>query len=188
MNAPKIFFLALVYTSSLYAEEFFIVQPVKFEIMAANADEKLEQTLKYPENLLKRFKPEGAIIDRKKVSNNAVQFRATKKILFVSKTVQVNGILDVVEDNSNCNKSQQSHKIVLNFEGSDELVVENISRLEATLCTSRVDDKKIVGVAKGRIYKGSNYSNTLGYIARGIVEAQVGPLMKALSQEIQSMK
>lgn len=183
----KLLIFAFLSSSHLYAEEFFVVPPINFQIVAENVFEKLELTFKYPENLLKKFKPEGATIDNKSVSNNVLRFMATKKILFVTKSVQVNAILDVYQDNTDCAKNQLGHRLVLSFDESDELVVDNISRLEAIFCTINPSSNKLIGTVKGKIYKGNNFS-TIGYLAKGLIEAQINPLVKALNEEIKSMK
>jgi hypothetical protein len=63
---------------------------------------KLDDILKYPEGVLKRFKPEGATITNKRVSQNRISFNATKTIMFISKTVMVQGTLDSNENNRGC--------------------------------------------------------------------------------------
>ena len=181
-------FLALVATTNLHAEEFFTVAPIKFQIESAQVDERLEQTLKYPEGLLGRFKAEGAKMTDKKVSNNSMSFFATKKVLFISKTVFVNGVLDVSEDLKSCDKNQTGHRVVLNLDGSDELVTDNVDRLEAVICTQTLNGKKLTGTVKGKIYKGQNYSSMMGPVAKGIIEDQLNPILKALTEEVQSGK
>lgn len=181
-------FLALIAGTNLQAEDFFTVAPIKFQIESSNVVERLEQTLKYPEGLLGRFKAEGAKMSEKKVSNNSMSFLATKKVLFISKTVLVNGVLDVSEDLKSCDKNHTGHKLVLNLDGSDDLVTDNVDRLEAVICTQSLNGKKLTGSIKGRIYKGHNYSSLVGPVAKGIIEDQLNPLLKALTEEVQSGK
>lgn len=182
----KLIILLFIISSNVFAEEFFTVTPIKFQIVKNEASEKLADVLKYPEGLLKRFKPEGAKITNKRVSNNVISFQATKTILFVSHTVNVNGILDTDVSNSSCDKNQQGYKLTLVLDGSDGLVVDNIDRLEASLCITQIKSNQLIGIAKGRIYKGSNYSNMFGPVAKDMIEAQVSPLLKALNEEIQA--
>lgn len=184
----KLLFLALVATTNLYAEEFFTVAPIKFQIESAKVEERLEQTLKYPEGLLGRFKAEGAKMSEKKVSNNSLSFMATKKVLFITKTVFVNGVLDVSEDSKSCDKTQTGYRIVLNLDGSDELVTDNVDHLEAVICTQTLNGKNLTGTVRGKIYKGQNYSSVMGPIAKGIIEDQLNPILKALTEEVQSEK
>lgn len=184
----KLLFLALVAGTNLYAEEFFSIAPMKFQIESAMVEEKLEQTLKYPEGLLGRFKSEGATMSDKKVSQNMISFNVTKTVMFISKTVFVNGALDVTEDTKSCNKNQKGYKLFLNLDGSDQLVTDNIDRLEAIICAETLTRKKIIGTVKGRIYKGNDYSRLVGPVAKGIIEDQLNPLLKALIEEVQSEK
>lgn len=184
----KLLILSLVLTTNLYAEDFFSVPPKKFQIESLNVEEKLVQTLKYPEGLLGRFKSEGATMSNKKVSNNSMSFEATKTVMFVSKTVFVNGVLDITEEDQSCEKNQHGYKLVLNLDGSDTLVTENIDRLEALICTQSISNKKLTGTVRGKIYKGNDYSFLLGPIAKGIIEDQLNPLLKALTEEVQSGK
>lgn len=184
----KLLFLALIAATNLHAEEFFTVAPIKFQIESAKVEEKLEQTLKYPEGVLGRFKSEGAKMSDLKVSHNSMSFNATKSVLFISKTVFVNGFLDVTSDLNSCEKNQTGYKLVLNLDGSDELVTDNVDRLEAVICAQSLNGKKLTGTVKGRIYKGANYSGLVGPVAKGIIEDQLKPLLKALTEEVQSGK
>ncbi|MFA6237958.1 MAG: hypothetical protein WC635_11560 [Bacteriovorax sp.] len=180
--------LLLAISTNVFAEDFFAMKPINFQILKNGVAEKLEEVLKNPEGLLKRFKPEGAKIANKKVSHNVISFQATKTVLFVSHTVNVNGILDTDEDNRNCDKNQKGYKLTLVLDGSDGLVIDNIDRLEAILCTTQVQSNQLTGIAKGIIFKGKDYSNVFGPVARGMIEAQVGPLLKALNEEIQALR
>lgn len=173
---------------SAFAEEFFAIPATKFQIKNNRVEEKLEMTLKYPEKLLKRFQPEGAKISNKVVSGNNIRFNATKSVGFLSKTVAVNGVLDTVEDNRGCAANEQGYDITLNLDGSDSIVSENIDRLEAKLCTSYPNASLMNATVKGKIVKGPYYSNLVGGVAKDIIAAQVNPLIKALTDEIQAMK
>lgn len=184
----KLLFLALIASTNLHAEEFFSVAPIKFQLEGANVEERLEQTLKYPEGLLGRFKSEGAKMSDKKVSQNSISFKATKTVMFISKTVFVNGVLDFTEDNKSCEKNQTGYKLILSLDGSDQLVIDNVDRLEAVVCAQTLNSKKIVGTVKGKIYKGRDYSRLVGPVAKEIIEDQLNPLLKALTEEVQSGK
>ena len=137
---------------------------------------------------MKRFNPAGAKIDNKRVLKNVINFNITKTVLFVSKVVKVNGTLESIEDSSGCANNLEGYNIVLNFDGSDAIVTDNIDRLEAKLCVDISKSNQLVGSVKGKIYKGNNYSNAFGTIAKGIIEAQVNPLINALNAEIQSIR
>ncbi len=81
-----------------------------------------------------------------------------------------------------------SYTIILNLDGSDAIVSENIDRLEAKLCTSFPNAALMNASVNGKIVKGNMYSNLVGGVAKDIISAQVNPLIKALNEEIQSMK
>lgn len=164
------------------------MEPITFQIKQSKAAEKIEEVLKYPEGLLKRFRPAGVNFTNKIISNNVISFEATKAVLFLSHTVRIKGTLYTEEVGQGCAQNQRGYKLTLVLDGSDTLVVDNIDRLEAILCTSVVQSNLITGIAKGIIYKGSHYSNLFGPVAKGIIEDQVSPLLKALNEEIQAMK
>ena len=180
--------LALLISFQSYAEEFFPIPASKFQIKSDRVEEKLEMTLKYPEKLLKRFQPQGAKISEKSVSGSNIRFKATKTVAFISKTVSVNGVLDTIEDNRGCAAREQGYTVTLTLDGSDAIVSDNIDRLEAKLCTTYPCPSMMNATVSGKIVKGPNYSNLVGGVAKDIIEAQMVPLIKALNEEIQSMK
>ena len=98
-----------------YANDYFQVAPIRFEVTANNPLEKLETTLKYPEGLLNKFKPAGAVITNKKVSQNNVSFNMTKSYLLISKTLSVKGTLDANQTNDGCLKGESGFNIVFKY-------------------------------------------------------------------------
>lgn len=177
--------LALV-TSTLRAEDFLVIEPIKFQVTHPDAEERLADAVARPEALLMRFKPEGAVISNKQVSGNTIRFLATKKVLFISKTVQVNGIVDTREDALGCGKNQRGFNIVLNLDGSDALLTDNVDHLDAKLCVSEVSENTLNVIVKGKILKGRNYSSVTGPVATEMILVQVKPLIKALNDVINS--
>lgn len=171
-----------------FAEEFFPIAATKFQIKSSRVEEKVALTLKYPEKLLKRFQPEGAKISHKVVAQNSIRFEATKSMGFISKTVSVNGVLDTDADNRGCAAHELGYNITLTLDGSDAIVSENIDRLEAKLCAQYPNASTMNATVTGKIIKGNYYSNLVGGVAKDIIAAQVNPLIKALNEEIQSMK
>jgi hypothetical protein len=184
----KLLALTMLISLNSYAEDFFPIPVSKFQIKSDRVEEKLETTLKYPEKLLKRFQPQGAKISDKQVSNNTIRFKATKSVALFTKTVNVNGVLDSEEDNKGCKANEQGYNIVLNLDGSDGLVSDNIDRLEAKLCATYPGPSAMNATVSGKIIKGNNYSSLVGGVAKDIIQAQVAPLIKALTEEIQSMQ
>jgi hypothetical protein len=183
----SLFVIAALFVLNVQAEDFFTVPSIQFNAKATNAMSKLEDTLKYPESLLKRYKPAGATISNKRVSGNNITFNATKSFAFISKTVVVHGVLDSIEDGGSCAKGETGFNITFNFDGSDALVTENIDRIEAKICAKEANNQ-VSGLIKSKIYIGTNYSSTFGPIAKGIIEAQINPLATALTEEIQVKK
>lgn len=165
---------------STYAQSFFTVKEVKLNLQVKQIETKLNDTLGAPEKLLKNFTPAGAKITKKTVSNNHISFLATKSVLLISKTVLVNGVLESQENNNGCAKDEFGHDIKFDFAGSDALVYDNIDSLEVKLCTKQINENMATVTAKPRIIKGRNYSNTLGGIARDMIEAQITPLVYSL--------
>lgn len=174
--------------NAIQAAEYVNVAPIQLEIKSENISEKLERAMDNPGPLLLRFRPEGAVITQKKVLSNSFSFIATKSFLFFSKSVNVHGQLDIQESNRGCASEAIGYDLILNLDGSDGLVTNNVDHLEAKLCVKVVNNKSIVGTVRGKIFKGHNFSSAVGPIAIGMIEAQVNPLIRALTEEIKLMK
>jgi hypothetical protein len=187
MKTIVLIFISLFSFYSL-ADDFFPVTSIIFEIATPHPLEKLEMTLKYPEGLLQKFKPEGAKVTKKNVSINNVSFNATKSYLLVSQTIFVTGAFDSNESSAGCLKSEKGFDINFTFEGSDSLVENNIDRIEVKLCVKEINQNLISGSVKGKIVKGKNYSSIIGPFVKGIIEAQINPLLKALHDDVLSQK
>jgi hypothetical protein len=178
-----------ILSTNVFADsDYFAIAPINFTLNTPNAHEKLLNTIRNPEGLLKKYKPEGAILTKKSVSHNEIKFYATKKIAFISKTVLVRGIVDSEENVSGCKSNETAYKLKLSLEGSDGIVVDNIDRMEGILCTYDKSKTIITGTMYPKIYKGQDYTNTIGSIAEGIIEAQINPIIKALAEDVQSQK
>lgn len=189
MKTPTTFALLLFLAAPFVsANDSVAIAPIKFQIIADNALSKVEQTMKSPEGLLKRYKPVGAKISRKQVSQNQMSFVATKTVLFVSKSVYVNGILDSHEDSKSCAKNEVGYSLEMNFDASDRLVSNNVERIQATLCLKELATNKVSGVAHSKIIIGKEYSSALGPVAIGLVKEQVPALLDALTKEITSLR
>lgn len=184
----KLLLLFCLLFGSAFAEEFFPVPAVKFQITSNNPIDKLTASLKYPEDLLRRYKPEGAKISNKRVSNNHISFNATKTYMLISKTVGIHGTFDANENDVGCAHNEVGFDLVFVFDGSDQLVSDNIDRLEAKLCAKEQTKTLAMAVVRTKIFKGRNYSNALGPVVKGIIEAQINPLLRALNEELQSSK
>lgn len=181
------FLLVLMVSPSVFAQQSVALSPIGLQISADNALTKFEQTVLYPEGMLKRFQPVGAKISNKRVSQNVISFIATKSKLFISKSVYVNGILESSENDRACSKGEVGYSLRMKFDSSDRLVTENVEGLEATICLQSKSDTKLTGLVRSKIIFGNNYSNVLGPIAVNLIKEQVAPLIQALTEEIKSL-
>lgn len=181
-------FLMLLVAPAVFAKQSVALTPITFQVSADDALSKFEKTVLYPEGLLKRFRPMGAKISNKRVSQNVISFIATKSVLFISKSVYVNGILESSEGSRACSKEDVGYSLKMHFDSSDDLVTDNVEGLEAIICLHSQSDTKLVGTVRSKIIIGNNYSNTLGPIAIKLIKEQVTPLFNALTEEIKSLR
>lgn len=181
-------FLILLVTTSAFAKESIALSPINFQVMAEDALSKFEQTVLYPEGLLKRFHPVGAKISNKRISHNVISFVATRKILLISKSVFVNGILEASKDNQACSKGDVGYRIKMQFDSSDALVTDNVEELQALICLRSQSKTTLVGNVKAKVITGNNYSSAVGAIAVNLIKEQVSPLIDALTKEIKSLR
>lgn len=189
MRTTVMFLLLLVAPTITFAKESVALSPINFQINADNALSKFEQTLNSPERLLKRFQPVGAKISKKQVSHNAISFVATKTVLFISKSVYVNGVLDSNVDDRVCStKGAIGYRLTMRFDGSDALLSNNVEEIEATICLRSQSEKTIIGNAQSKVILGDNYSKALGSIAVDLIKDQVPALLSALTEEIKSLR
>ena len=135
-----------------------------------------------------RFQPVGAQISDKNVSEKMVNFIATKKLLFVSKSVYVNGVLESSADNQVCPPDDVGYILKMHFDSSDPLVINNVKGLEAILCLHSKSDSSIEGIVQSKIIIGSNYSKTFGPITINLIKEQIAPLLSALTEEVKSLR
>lgn len=179
--------ILLLISPTVFAKQSVELPPINFQVSATDALSKFERTLLYPEGLLKRFRPLGAKISEKRVSQNVISFIATKTVLFISKSVYVNGIIDTSENNKACSKGELGYSFKMSFDSSDSLVTDNLEGLEATICLHSQSKTKLEGLVKSKIIIGNNYSKVLGPIAIDLIKGQVSPLLNALTEEITSL-
>jgi hypothetical protein len=187
MKKMMIFSMLLV-TLSVFANQSIELSPISFQVSADNALSKFEQTVLYPEGLLTRFWPVGANISDKRVSQNVISFVATKKVLFISKSVYVNGVLESIEDSQACAKEDMGYGLKMHFDSSDDLITNNVEGIEAIICLHSQSNTELVGNVRSRIIIGNNYSKILGPIAINLIKKQVSPLLNALTEEIKFLR
>lgn len=178
----------LMMAPAVFAKQSVAMDPINFQVSAGDALFKLEKTVTYPEGLLKRYKPFGAKITNKRVSQNVISFVATKSKFFISKSVYVNGILDSNEDSRSCSKGDKGYSLKMSFDSSDDLVTNNVDELQAIICLRSLSDSKLSGTVRAKIILGNKYSSTFGPIAVNMIKAQVQPLLNAITEEIQTLR
>jgi hypothetical protein len=187
----KKFLAALLLVSfNLMAQDYSPIPRRNFQIRTTGVEEKLQRAFTYPEGILKRFQPQGAgaTISNKRVSRNTIQFEATKRIAFLSKTVFVQAQLDAEQDNRGCGPQEKGYSLRMSFDGSDSVVNDNVDRLESKICTKLGPNSTLSGYVQGKIFKGYSPSMLLEGLAAEMIVAQVDALLKAIVDEVQLMR
>ncbi len=179
-------FLFVLRVQTAYAAGVVEITPIDFEWNATSVLDKFTDTLKYPEGILNRYEPVGAVITNKKVSSNSISFTATKTKLLISKSIQLNGILTSEVSKKSCSVGQVGYFLKMRFDGSDSLVTDNIEELKAVICLSPLSPDKVKGRIQSQIILGKNYSSLLGPKIVSLVKDQVPQILLALTEEIKS--
>lgn len=182
-----IVFLALTMASSAFAKQTVAIAPINLHVSASDALYKFEKTILYPEALLKRYTPVGAKISKKQVSQNVISFVATKSVLFISKSVYVNALIETSSDDRSCARGETGFSLRMQFDSSDDLVTNNVEGLEAIICIKPQSSSKLTANVRSKIVLGNNYSSVLGPTAVNLIKEQVSPLLNALAEEINSL-
>lgn len=181
-----LFMLMMNFTTHSFAAEQIKLSDVNIVIKTTEGLLKLEDTLKYPESLLKKFQPQGAKITHKKVSHNTVTFVGTKTYMMMSHSVTVKGTLDSVESNIGCKQNENGYDVALSFEGSDSLVYDNFESVRLKLCAKENNEFQLYASLKPVLIKGRAYSGLTGPFVQSIIEAQIKPLITAVESEMLS--
>lgn len=184
MNLLK--YLIFFISTNVMALDYFEVAPFNVAMKAPNVISKIESVIANPEGVLNRYTPIGGVIENKIVHQNEASFMMTKKVIIVSRTFNVHFSVAINEANNSCSNGQNGYNYVVNLEGSDSLVYDNIDRLEFVICLNPKDENNVNAAIKGKIYKGNFYSEPLGSIARTTIQEQVDPFVKAIRDEVQS--
>ncbi|NOT80297.1 MAG: hypothetical protein HOP07_14980 [Bacteriovoracaceae bacterium] len=181
-----LFMLMMNFTTYSFAAEQVKLSDVNIVIKTTEGLSKLEDTLKYPESLLKKFQPQGAKITHKKVSHNTVTFVGTKTYMMMSHSVTVKGTLDSVESNIGCKQNENGYDVALSFEGSDSLVYDNFESVRLKLCAKENNESQLYASLRPVLIKGRAYSGLTGPFVQSIIEAQIKPLITAVESEMLS--
>lgn len=161
---------------------------VNFEIKTQRGLEKIENVLLSPENLLKIFRPAGALVTNYSVSQGQFQFKAKKTVFLITKTVFVHAVFDVERSSACSSKLDTGYLAKMDFANSDDLITDNIEKYEALICVR----EKTVGIlniqVKARLFKSRNYNSVVGPIISDMIAAQTKPLVDAISSEVKINK
>lgn len=169
--------------SSAFAADYIELPVSTFEAKAENIYDRINDIIKNPEPILHRYKPVGMKIKDKVITTNTIQFVATKEVLGISKTVLYKGTLDIAYVNSP--KSQKCFKALLDFNGSGELIIDNVENLEMVFCTSPKAENHLTASVKSRMQKGQNYGGIISSIAKNLIADQVAPIIASIKEEIE---
>lgn len=180
----KILIGLLISLNLFAADGAFEVPKFNVEIKAPNVMDKMQAAINNPEGVLNRYTPVGGTIKNKVVHNNEVSFVMTKKVLIITKTFKVHFTVDMHEEINICPANQLGYKYKVELDGSDDLVTDNVDRLEFNICITKKDENSAIATVGGYIYKGSNYSEPVGSIAKNTIQDQVDPFVKAIKDEV----
>jgi hypothetical protein len=178
------FLVLFLISLNIYAADSFDVPAIKVEINATDVMNKINRVINNPEGVLVRYVPVGGTYKNKKVSNNQVSFIMTKKVLIITKTFLVNFLVDIHPTKNVCKNNEAGFKYVVDLNGSDDLVIDNIDRLEFDICLKENNSSSVTANVSGKIFKGQNYSEPVGTIAKNTIQDQVDPFVKAIKEEV----
>ncbi len=176
-------FLIASFSTQLFAVEYIDLPASTFEVKASNIYQRMDDIVQNPEPILRRFQPAGLKVKDKVISQNQIQFMATKVVLGVSKTVLFVGNLDIKTIPTR--KKEYCFIADLDFSGSGDLIIDNIQRLEMTICTKEKAENNLVATIKSKLEKGPYYGGLISGIAKTIIADQVDPIIAAIKAEIE---
>ena len=169
----------------LYAAEDYIIPNVKFEINTSRVLEKFKDMTLKIDDILLNFTPAGAEISNLNVDHDTIQFKAKKRILFISKKIQVRGIVNIDANDTLCPTSSNGFVANMDFTGSDDIIYNNFKNLKLIICAREINSEYLQADVSGLIIAGKNYSSVTGPIVRDVLAAQVQPVLEAINAVIQ---
>lgn len=182
----KLLILSLFVSFNVLAADYFDVPAFNVEIKAKDVKNKIQDAINNPEGVLNRYSPVGGTYKNKVVEKNEVSFVMTKKVLMFSKTFKVHFLVDIHPTSGVCKGNDEGYKYTVDLNGSDSLVIDNIDRLEFDICIKENSTESVTAQISGKIYKGNGYSEPIGSIAKGTIQDQVDPFVKAIREEVQA--
>lgn len=172
-----------LFSSFAFAGDYIDLPTSTFESKAENIYDRINDIINNPEPVLVRYKPVGMKIKDKVISKNQIQFLATKEVLGVSRTVLYKGTLDISYINSPA--GQKCFKAFLDFNGSGDLIIENIESLDMVFCTTEKAPDHLSATVKSKLKKGQSYGGIIGGIAKNLIADQVAPIITSIKEEIE---
>ncbi len=177
--------MILSLSSAGRAQDFDSIAPKSFLISATNLDNKLNDIIRNPINVLKRYRPAGAEISNKKVSQDSFSFVATKKKFGFSKSVFIKGNLKIEEERVACLPNERSYSIIFDFSPSDSLIATNVDQLELNLCVLFSAKRDSLNARfSGKIYRNPGGEDFVYNYIRDLIALQVSPLIDAFQSEL----
>jgi len=164
----------------LLAAEDYIIPNTSFKIKTSLAQEKFKDMTLNVEEILLNFSPAGAEISNLNIINDTIQFKAKKRILFVSKTIQVRGIVSIDTNDSYCPRPSNGFVATMDFSGSDDIIYNSYENLKLIICEREINSDYLKADVSGLIIAGKNYSSVTGPIVRAVLAAQVKPVLEAI--------
>lgn len=187
MKLFLLFCVLFTFATATYSAESFPVPKFSVKISAPDIMNKIETAISGPENILKRYIPVGGNYRNKVVNQNTVSFTMSKTVIIFTKTFFVNFSIDIRPENNICPKDQIGYLYSVNLDGSDAIITENIDHLTFNICIQKNSPKDITAIVTGKIFKGRDYSEPIGGIAKDTIEQQVGPIVNAIKEEVQAL-
>nr|BDT29901.1 hypothetical protein BHI3_33670 [Bacteriovorax sp. HI3] len=179
----KLIALCFLLSTQVFAGDYIDLPVSTFESKAEGIYDRINDIINNPEPVLVRYKPVGMKIKDKVINKNQIQFWATKEVLGISKTVLYKGTLDISYVDSQ--PAQKCFKAFLDFNGSGDLIIENIENLEMIFCTKEKGPDHLIATVKSKMKKGQGYGGVIGPIAKNLIADQVAPIITSIKEEIE---
>lgn len=161
---------------------------IKFELNTSNAIEKFEFVLMNPKDYLENFIPKGIKLRDRNFQGKMLSFKATKKVLLISKTLFVSGVIDYKLGNEYCVKGENGYEISIDFQSSESLVYENLKSILLNICVENYLNKNLKVRAFGEITDGDNQFPVLNNIIKTTIVDQISPILSSFKEQVQKIK
>lgn len=173
----------LIFSFPALGGDYIDLPATTFEAKATHIYDRINDIINNPEPVLVRYRPVGMKIKDKVISQNQIQFLATKEVLGVSRTVLYKGTLDISYADGPVN--QKCFRAYLDFNGSGDLIIDNIESLDMLFCTYQKAPDYLGATVKSKLKKGTRYGGLVGAIAKNLIADQVEPIIASVKEEIE---